>query len=190
MRSLLRVWMFLLLTPLLPVIVLYVVFDRANYFRLEDTSRGILATGPIAAYVALVWLGWIIYKRVSNITVMSSAALKQVLGRWNFAASSAHGTTRRGECNITNPGGVLTIRGSFMEDDVPVGNWRSVMAQLTDSELAVVYDLTEVREGREENSKALCIVHFDPEQVSPMTGRWVVVGREGAYGTVTYTKAG
>lgn len=188
--KLVSVWIALLLLPLLPVVILYVIFDQANYFKLEDTARGIVATGPIAAYVALVWLGWVIYKKVSNITVTSSAALKQVLGRWRFEAVSAHGTTRSGQCSITNPGGVITINGSFMENGQPVGDWRSQMAQLSDSELAVVYNLTEVRDGHEESSKALCTLHFDPESVSPMTGRWVVVGRDNAYGTVTYTKAG
>ena len=51
---LLRIWASLLLLPAIPVIAFYLLFDKQNYFELEDTARGIVATGPIAAYIALV----------------------------------------------------------------------------------------------------------------------------------------
>ena len=188
-KKLLLIWIVLLLGPLVPVLILYLIFEQANYFRLEDTARGIVATGPIAAYVAMVWLGWTMYKRVSNITLVSSAALKQVIGRWTFEAESGHGTKRGGHCTITAPGGILTIEGSFIEDGMPVGEWRSQMARLTDSELSIVYTLTELRGGASKSSRAVCTLHFDPVSVSPMKGAWVVVGAADAYGTITYTKA-
>jgi hypothetical protein len=187
-KRLLLIWLVLLIAPLIPVTALYVIFDQANYFKLEDAARGIVATGPIAAYVALVWIGWQIYRRVSNITVTSSAALKQVVGDWTFEAESAHHTKRNGRCTITNPGGVLTITGSFIEEGKPVGDWRSQMAQLTDNELSVVYTLTELRDDNPVSSKGVCTLHFNPASVSPMTGVWAVVGVAEANGTITYTK--
>lgn len=188
MRTLLGIWATLLLVPIIPVVILYLIFDQANYFKLEDTAKGILATGPIAAYVALVWIGWVIYGRVSKLTVKSSSALKEVLGTWDFEAESSHGTKRSGQCTITNPRGILKISGSFFVGGNPVGQWRSQMAQLTESNLSVLYTLSEIREGKEVSSRGVCTLSFDPKSVSPMQGVWVVVGAPDAFGTITYTK--
>lgn len=38
---------------LVPVAILYLIFGNINYFGLEGTWRGVVATGPIAAYVLL-----------------------------------------------------------------------------------------------------------------------------------------
>jgi hypothetical protein len=79
---LLRIWSALFLIPAAPVIAFYLLFNQQNYFELKETARGIVATGPIAAYIALVWIGWTIYRRVSNLTgEVSPAAVKD---RWRM----------------------------------------------------------------------------------------------------------
>lgn len=183
------VWLMLLLAPLIPVVIVYVIFDQANYFKLEDTARGIVATGPIAAYVALVLVGVTVYRRLFNIAQVSSAALKQVKGQWTFVTKSAHATERAGRCTIGTVGGQLTVNGTFVQDDERVGDWNSVMARLTDSELTVVYNLSEIRDGEVKGSQGLLTLYFDPKSVSPMKGRWVAVGEAGAHGSITFSKA-
>jgi hypothetical protein len=187
-RRLMGVWLMLLFAPLVPVVILYFIFDQANYFKLEDAARGIVATGPIAAYVALVLVGVTVYRRLFNIAQVSSSALKQVKGQWTFVTTSAHETERAGRCTIDTVGGQLTVTGTFVQAGEPVGDWHSVMARLTDSELTVVYDLSEIRGGKAKGSQGLLTLYFDSKSVSPMKGRWVAVGESGAHGTITFSK--
>ncbi len=63
-RLILKVWSVLLLLPLIPVFLLYAFFEGQNYFELQQTAKGIVATGPIAAYVFIVGLGWRIYLKL------------------------------------------------------------------------------------------------------------------------------
>jgi len=46
----------LVLVLLIPVVVLYWLFGDKNYFGLDGFWKGLVATGPIAAYCFLVWL--------------------------------------------------------------------------------------------------------------------------------------
>ncbi len=45
-----------MLVGLIPVVVLYGLFGSLNYFELTGAWKGVMATGPIAAYCFLVWL--------------------------------------------------------------------------------------------------------------------------------------
>ncbi len=136
----------------------------------------------------IVLVGWRIYQNLQRASVRVSPSLAKVLGRWSFEAESSHGTRRSGECTISSDQGVLKVVGTFDEDGKRVGGWSSLMAHLDDERLWVVYELDETRDQEPELSRAFCEVDFDPTKVSPMRGRWTVIGRSDAWGTITYTK--
>jgi hypothetical protein len=54
--TLIKTWGLILLLPLVPVVLLHMLFEKQNYFELHDTAKGLVAVGPIAAYVAIVGL--------------------------------------------------------------------------------------------------------------------------------------
>lgn len=186
-RYLVFAWGVIMLLPLLPVIALYALFDSQNYFKLEDTAKGILATGPIAAYFALVCLGWYVYRRFVLVTVVTSPALKDVMGEWDFAAESHHGTARTGHFTVENERGVLTVVGSFVDQNgKDVGNWKSNAALLAGKALTFVYDLKELRDRPMQFEG---VTHVLLDDNNEMAGTWVVVGMADAYGSITCTKA-
>jgi hypothetical protein len=70
------VWMILLLLPLLPVISLYTLFQDQNFFGLGGAAKTIVATGPIAAYLVFVHVGWKIYASISNQRTLEQKLLR------------------------------------------------------------------------------------------------------------------
>ena len=60
----LLIWSSLLLLPLIPVVLLYYFFEGQSYFGLENTAKGIVAAGPIAAYAVIIQIGWRMYGRI------------------------------------------------------------------------------------------------------------------------------
>lgn len=60
------VWIILVIIPLFPVISLYRLFENQSYFELNGAVRGLVASGPIAAYAFFVYVGWQIFAKVSQ----------------------------------------------------------------------------------------------------------------------------
>jgi len=183
-----KVWSILLLLPMIPVVLLYTFFAGQNYFELKDAARGMVAVGPIAAYVTLVLIGWRIYMKVSKTFSSSEPALNDLPGKWYFTARSGHGTTREGNCMIENVLGHLVISGDFRENGEHVGNWTSEMTHLKGNNLYMVYTLEELKAGKIERVDGLCRLSFGTLPVSRMSGTWAVVGQEEMVGTVSYEK--
>ncbi len=173
------------LVPALPVVLFYVLFDRQNYFDLENAAKGVVASGPIAAYVFLVYLAAHLFQRISGITEDVSPLQAKILGDWHFTATSFHGTARKGSCTFEVTRGQLCVSGSFMDGDKNVGNWRSTMARLSQQQLDFVYRLSDFRGGEPEESTGLISLHLDPADLSCMSGNWAVLGRAEAIGDVT-----
>jgi hypothetical protein len=188
-RRFLPVWVVLFLVPALPVIAFYVLFSQQNYFELQQSARGIVASGPIAAYVALVWIAWEIYKRIAALTVPELPHIDKLTGGWRFTASSYHGSKRQGRFNLFEQGGDLRLSGTFELDGKNIGHWKSTMTCLEENELSVVYSLEELRSGQNKMSRGMFVVHFDPEALDRLEGTWVVLGESEAHGDIVCTKA-
>jgi len=184
---LLRIWSALFLIPAAPVIAFYLLFNQQNYFELKETARGIVATGPIAAYIALVWIGWTIYRRVSNLTGEVSPLQSKIVGAWDYVATSAHGTKRQGCAEITEQRGQICLSGDFMDNDSPSGRWSSEMARIELRQLEVLYRLEDFRPQGPVSSTAVLSVQINPD-LQRMSGNWVVLGRSGAYGDIVFTR--
>ena len=186
---LLRIWASLLLLPAIPVMAFYLVFNRQNYFELQDTARGIVATGPIAAYIALVLIGWTIYKRVSNLTGEVSPLQSRILGSWDYVATSVRGTKRQGSAEISEDHGQICMSGSFQDNDKPSGQWSSMMARIELQQLVVLYQLEDIRPQGRRTSTAVFSVQINPKAVNKMSGNWVVLGQADALGDIVFTRA-
>lgn len=189
MKASILVWTALLILPLLPVTLLYLLFRELNYFELTDTARGVATTGPIAAYIAVVWFGSRLFEQVVSITPVSVRSLRKLRGAWDFESKSSNNTLRKGTCDITLKFGLLEVAGTFSDAGRVVGSWNSVMTRVEENRMYMVYTLTEGKDGREELSRGVSTLSFDSSSITSMTGQWSLVGRESRLGSVTFTRS-
>lgn len=184
------IWAALVLIPVLPVVVFYAVFADQNYFELKNAARGVVTTGPIAAYIAIVWLGLRIFKQVSSIVPSLGPLEAKLVGTsWTFKATSFHKTQRQGEFRISEDDGQLSMSGTFQtEDGHNVGAWESTMTDCEDSRLTVVYSLSDQRGPTVDTSTGMLQLFADGDDPRRLSGTWVVLGREEAHGEIVCTK--
>lgn len=186
------VWAVLLLLPVVPVVIFYAVFRDQNYFELENAARGVVATGPIAAYVVLVVIGWNLYKRLSSLVFPIGPDEERLVGSsWDFSAVSSHETRRKGSFSFGVGGrGELNAAGSFQDAETgqDVGQWESTMARCKERQLEILYDLDDMGKGALEKSTGVLSLSLDPRDPRRMSGTWVVLGRDEAFGTITCTR--
>lgn len=183
--SLPKIWSLILLLPLVPVVLLYMLFEKQNYFELQNTAKGLVATGPIAAYVVIVWIAYRIYFKISPSFIGFDARLDQLCDNWTFVSTSNGGHTRQGDCNITKERQQLVINGNFKEGDRIVGIWEGELTGLRGNNFLMVYSLQETGKS---NLYGLVQVPFGDAAAQQMSGIWSVVGRSDLEGTITYTR--
>jgi hypothetical protein len=183
--TLIKTWGLILLLPLVPVVLLYMLFEKQNYFELHDTAKGLVAVGPIAAYVAIVGLATSIYSKISPSFAGLDPQLDELCGDWKFVSTSTDGLSRVGDCFINKKGQQLVVTGTFKEGDKTVGGWRGELTGLRDNNFLMVYSL---QEFGHDNLYGLVQVPFTAATAQEMSGTWSVVGRSGLEGTITYTR--
>jgi hypothetical protein len=188
MNDTLKSWFVLYLIPLAPVIALYWFFNNQNYFNLTDTSKGLVATGPIAAYIFLVGLGWNIYSNINKTLSPVNKTIKTLVGDWDLESVSGHNTVRKGTCKIRDDKGSLKITGNFISDGKSIGDWESEMVKVDPTKLAFSYELSELDGSTLVRSDGICSLQFGASPVSEMKGTWILIGKGNAAGTITYTR--
>jgi hypothetical protein len=183
-------WCVVLLIPAVPVFLIYLFFGSQNYFELRDISRGIVATGPIAAYAAMVWLGYSLYARVSRLHMPEDPLAKAVQGDWKFTSTSAvHQRERKGTCHISYDRGALSLSGTFLDGDKPVGEWESEMASVKGRRISFIYDLTELQEdGKHRDFDGICRLTANSDDPEQMEGFWVIAGADYHSGSIVYER--
>lgn len=186
MISLAKMWSLVLLLPLIPVVFLYLLFEKQNYFELQDTARGIVAVGPIAAYIVLVLIALKVYQKISPSFLALNPDLDKLRGEWTFESTSKENNVRVGDCFIHNEKGQLVINGTFKDGNETVGNWESELAGFKENNLLMVYMLRDNETG--ENLYGLAQITISNPEAASMSGVWSVVGRDGLRGKITYTR--
>lgn len=183
--NILVVWSVLILVPILPIFLLYVFFERKNFFNLQDLSKGIVASGPIAAYVALVLIGWQIYINVLASYSPQNPMTTYLEGDWEYRSNSFDGRISRvGNFYIRNDKGRLILSGDFRANGKRAGNWESEMVMLKENQLSFLYTLVELKEGEHQKTDGFCKITFGKCPVSEMSGIWVVIGEKGISGEI------
>ena len=189
MYSNIKIWIVLLLLPMFPTVVFYVLFSQQNYFELQGFFKGVAATGPIAAYAFLVWLGWFIYQKITNISPIKSQVAEELTGRWEFESIPANNSKRKGICHVQYKKGTLIANGTIENNGKQAGQWSSIMTAVYENRLLVFYNWREIKGDKEYNFEGICSLIFGTAPINEMSGCWSVVGVTGAAGTVKYTRA-
>lgn len=178
-------WTLIWLIPVIPVVVLYVLFEQYNVFEFQDAPGGVKAFGPIGAYLVLLWLA---LRNRRMLEVRLGDDERRFLGSWELTSRSRHGHEANGQCRITEEGDALCLAGTFAESATLTSTWRSTMAQLQNGRLLVVYELKDLE--RDLNSEGLMkLVPDNAGRPGRLEGDWAVIGREGAMGTVVLTRS-
>ena len=184
----LRAWFLLLLLPLIPVVVLYIIFAGQNYFELKDTTRGIVAIGPIAAYVAIVILGWKVMVGIEKESHPSSPLLDELIGEWTLKSKSIHETPGKGKCFIENDRGALVINGDLSENGENQGTWKSEMTLVKGHNLYIFYTMTQISDLGSKKLDGICTLTFGASPINLMQGTWIIVGVSNMAGEMTLTR--
>ena len=182
-------WAVLLLVPAVPVFAFYLVFKESNVVEVQELPSGVIATGPIAAYFVLLWVGSHLAKDFYRESSSLSPAEEELVDTaWSFEAKSQNGS-RYGKFKIgTDERGRLSLSGSFMLDGSNVGSWKSTMAQCSTEQLQVLYDLTDSGKGEIDDSTGLLSMSVEPDDPDTMSGSWGVVGDSKAFGDLRCEK--
>lgn len=178
-------WAVLLLVPAVPVFAFYLVFKESNFVEVNQLPSGVVATGPIAAYFVLLWIGSRLAKRFDRESSPLSPAEQELVDTaWSFEAKSQNGS-RHGKFTIkTDERGRLCLSGNFMLDGKNVGSWKSMMAQCSTGQLQVLYDLTDSGKGAVDDSTGHLSMSVEPDDPDTMSGSWGVVGDSDAFGAL------
>ena len=183
------VWCVLVVFPLIPVTWLYWLFKDQNFFSLEDTAKGILATGPIAAYVGVLWIGWKMWAQLSANRGLKQAELQPLVGSWTYKSESSNGTVRNGNCEFRLESGEVIGSGDFVEGDKKVGTWETHNIWRRGDLICVVYELREIKDGHEQSVEGISRLRLQTEPSQSMSGTWAIIRTDTMSGTVEYTFA-
>lgn len=187
MDTRIRRWLFILLVPLIPVVLLYLLFDKQNYFQLQDVASGIFIVGPIGIYLVLVKFGSQIFLNLPEAPGISRKVLETLCGDWAFESISTNGHVRTGNCKIECVQDQLTLTGTFKDAGKTVGTWKSELAGVRENNFLLVYSLHQIGGG---GGTVYGLVQIPLIAVahSRLEGTWNVVGEAGQEGSIIYTR--
>ncbi len=181
-------WIFVLLVPLVPVVLLYLFFQNQNYFELKDAATGIYALGPIAAYIGLVLIGWRIYSGLEKSGRFESPYLKELLGEWEMTSKSVHGTKGSGQFQIDEENGQLNVTGSMREEGQDFAQWKSEIASLKDRTLYIYYTMSQLKGASHIDLNGMCRLSIARRPIKEMEGQWYIVGEDYTAGEMKCNK--
>jgi hypothetical protein len=181
------IWLLIQLIPLAILYFVYTFFSEQNFFNIEGAWKGVVASGPIAAYIFITWMGFRYFKELLSITFKLNEETDSVEGNWIFESASATGKTAKGSCDIKLQDNRLAISGSYKEQDGIETIWQSDIAFLDGNNLFYVYKLdshdigyigyVRLRVSRKIKTKAL-----------EMKGEWVAIGHDKKRGNILISR--
>ncbi|MDX2146819.1 MAG: hypothetical protein SFZ23_04795 [Planctomycetota bacterium] len=187
----LAAYVLILVTALIPVIVLYVLFEQLNLFTVDDKFiPGIAAAGPIAAYLVLIIVGFKLYERVHRMhnAGKDAEALARLLGEWTFKSDSQRsGKAFTGSCSFKISDGSVHATGQVSLEGKPVGTWSSLAITCSRDVYYIMYEMTAFDQGKETRTQG---VNKVVPSGNSFQGSWTVLGQEPHYGTIVYERPG
>jgi hypothetical protein len=121
-------WLLVQLVPLAILYFVYTFFSEQNFFNIEGAWKGVVASGPIAAYIFITWMGFRYFKEIITITFRLNEEADNAIGNWNFESTSEHGKSAKGNCEISLQDNRLEISGNFEESNELATIWKSDIA--------------------------------------------------------------
>lgn len=189
-NRLIGIWAVILLLPAVITGGFYLLFKNLNYFALEGMFKGVVASGPIAAYIFLVWFSYSkIYQKMSDSEEKNilSNKVSPLLGEWSYNSHSFHSEkTRNGKLFINLDQGQVIINGDYKDDDVSTGTFHSEMVNIQNNCLKFLYKLKSNDDSSlgPQECWAYCETTYGIGKVDAMEGTWHVMGPKEASGNI------
>jgi hypothetical protein len=182
-------WILIQVVPLIVMFVIYFFFAQQNFFQIEGLWKGIIASGPIAAYIFLTWIGFRYFKDLAA-TFDPQDDYRDILGSWELVSQSEKSTQATGRCEITCPNKRLSLSGTFEEGANPTVVWQSDFAFLDGNRLFYVYKL----DAGPDSFIGYVRLHVKrPSRraykgVEDMVGDWVALGAQRKRGRISFKR--
>lgn len=182
-------WILIQVVPLIVMFIIYFFFAQQNFFQIEGLWKGIIASGPIAAYIFLTWIGFRYFKDLAA-TFDPQDDYRDLLGSWELVSQSERGVKATGRCEITCPNKRLALSGTYEEGDRPIVVWQSDFAFLDGNRLFYVYKL----DAPTDSFIGYVRLHVKrPTRrshtvVQDMVGDWVALGVERKRGRISFKR--
>ena len=182
-------WILIQVVPLIVMFVIYFFFAQQNFFQIEGLWKGIIASGPIAAYIFLTWIGFRYFKDLAA-TFDPQDDYRDLLGSWELVSQSEKSTQAIGRCEITCPNKRLSLSGTFEEGANPTVVWRSDFAFLDGNRLFYVYKL----DSGSDSFIGYVRLHVkrpsrrEHKRVDDMVGDWVALGAQRKRGRISFKR--
>lgn len=188
----------IILLPLLPAVLLYMLFGELNSAGVQWTGTyAVQLGGPVAAYVSVLVIAWRIYKKLYVLVNPLESILRGLEGNWHIESKTGtSGRKAQSGTKIVLDDGALRIDGgtffSVAADGSkgdPIGQWSAEMAVSDGRRLKYFYTLTDSL-AAPSTWRGLVEADLQPGSKSPaFRGTWQVIGKEFHSGTIVLTKA-
>jgi hypothetical protein len=185
--------------PLVPVVLLYIRFQDANFFGLQNWPRGVVASGPIAAYVFMLYYG---FNRIfTGLVRLTTSDLYKVpeeyIGNWHCESlTRKSGKSSSGTLTGFMRAGMLGFRGTLNGEDT--NRFADIISDLCVLDFGshtanILYRIYGTRtDAVRVNYECIYWGHVHvktKEDPLTITGSWMQIsGDERACGTLTLTK--
>jgi len=183
----------IVVVPLIPVVVLYLLFDRLNFFFLQDPSRTMVIFGPIGAYLVIMHLAFRYYLILSAKSGPDGSRVpKELLGVWTFkSTTNTSGKVATGDLNTTIKDGQLHLSVVLKgESDEPFAVATSDFCLYHENRLQFIYQIRGFDSDLKEAFLAECTCNAVRANDAPLTlrGPWQRIGDGHEAGKVTMIK--
>jgi hypothetical protein len=181
------VWLFIQIVPLGILYFVYRFFSEQNFFSIEGLWKGVVASGPIAAYIFITWIGFRYFKELFA-AFDPKDNFDNLVGNWKLDLISEHRTAASGDCEIRVEKNRLKLTGTFDEGDRPTRLWASDIAFVDGNRVFYVYQLdaqvSYIGYVRLQFSK----MNPSKDKVEQMVGEWIGLGEEKKRGKIVLSR--
>lgn len=196
-----------LLVPLIPAVILYLLFETDNFAAYQDEIPGIELGGPIAAYFILMIAGDRIFRGlfdiqeqdpeleeiISNYRDYENVAT-ELQGEWEFTTAfrqspEAEQEETRGNTRVQKSRYRLRMDGDWLDENGNLqGQWWAKQVFLDEQELVYLFNVPDRdNPGSQLNGLGRVAIQRDSNgHVAKLQGTWNVLGRP-ARGDITFT---
>jgi len=203
MIRMILIYFFLVAIPLIPILVLYLLFGKMNYFGLEGWVKGLVASGPIAAYLFMLHVGYRMFTNLMNqVYPFEIAEIEKFVGIWQFKSTTLQsGKNASGRMVASLSHGQLAFSGTlYGEEDKAFGGAEKAFGETisefchVDPERRLFRMLyraqTLDKEAKLTPQDCLCylVVEYDQSKPTKMTGHWLQITDGDFNGNITFVR--
>ena len=197
MVRIILIYFSLVMIPIIPILVLYWLFGEMNYFGLEGWIKGLVSSGPIAAYLFMLHVGYRMFAGLmERVYPFEIAEIEKLVGIWQFRSTTIQsGKKASGRLVASLSRGKLAFTGRLQgEAEKEFGEAISEFCHVDpERKLFRMLYRAQTLNNKGELTPQDCLCHLfivDYDQAAPtkMTGHWLQITDGYFNGSITLVK--